>query len=138
MTHTLHNRRCNHSCCNISSENCSSINFCQVSSHIISLIRAESKSFRITFVAVHPSNRGAESRTRTGTGCLSPRDFKSLASTNSAIPAHILYGGGTRNRTGESRFCRPLPYHLAMPPKFMKYFKNFLCIYYCSIHVGWT
>ena len=24
--------------------------------------------------------------------------------------------GGTRIRTGESRFCRPLPYHLAMPP----------------------
>ena len=25
-------------------------------------------------------------------------------------------GGGNRTRTGESRFCRPLPYHLAMPP----------------------
>jgi hypothetical protein len=29
---------------------------------------------------------------------------------------HFL-GGATRIRTGESRFCRPLPYHLAMAPK---------------------
>jgi hypothetical protein len=28
--------------------------------------------------------------------------------------------GGTRIRTGESRFCRPLPYHLAMPPMVRK------------------
>ena len=26
------------------------------------------------------------------------------------------FGGGTRIRTGEWRFCRPLPYHLAIPP----------------------
>jgi hypothetical protein len=32
---------------------------------------------------------GAESRTRTGTG-KSPKDFKSFASTNSAIPATLL------------------------------------------------
>src|SRR5881409_144621 len=25
-------------------------------------------------------------------------------------------GGGDRNRTDESRFCRPLPYRLATPP----------------------
>ena len=31
---------------------------------------------------------GAEGRTRTGTG-LPPRDFKSLASTNSATPADL-------------------------------------------------
>ena len=30
---------------------------------------------------------GAGDRNRTGTGLLSPRDFKSLASTNSATPA---------------------------------------------------
>ena len=48
---------------------------------------------------------------------LGPRDFKSLASTNSAIPAHNHEnGGGNRNRTDESRICSPLPYHLAMPP----------------------
>ena len=26
-------------------------------------------------------------------------------------------GGGIRIRTGEWRFCRPLPYRLAMPPR---------------------
>jgi hypothetical protein len=29
-------------------------------------------------------------------------------------------GGGIRIRTGEYRLCRPLPYHLAMPPKKME------------------
>jgi hypothetical protein len=29
-------------------------------------------------------------------------------------------GGGIQIRTGEWRFCRPLPYHLAMPPKKME------------------
>ena len=28
----------------------------------------------------------------------------------------IVCGGGNQIRTGEWRFCRPLPYHLAMPP----------------------
>ena len=27
------------------------------------------------------------------------------------------FGGGTRVRTGEWRFCKPLPYHLAIPPR---------------------
>ncbi len=29
-------------------------------------------------------------------------------------------GGGSQSRTDELRFCRPLPYHLAMPPKKME------------------
>jgi hypothetical protein len=28
----------------------------------------------------------------------------------------VIIGGGNQIRTGEWRFCRPLPYHLAMPP----------------------
>ena len=32
--------------------------------------------------------------------------------------AGLRLGGGFRIRTGEWRFCRPLPYHLAKPPKF--------------------
>jgi hypothetical protein len=35
---------------------------------------------------------GAGGRNRTGTGLLDPRDFKSLASTNSATPAHRRHG----------------------------------------------
>jgi hypothetical protein len=34
-------------------------------------------------------------------------------------PCHF-YGGGIQIRTGVWRFCRPLPYHLAMPPKKME------------------
>jgi hypothetical protein len=30
---------------------------------------------------------------------------------------YFWIGGGIQIRTGEWRFCRPLPYHLAMPPK---------------------
>lgn len=30
----------------------------------------------------------------------------------------ISYGGTIQNRTGEWRFCRPLPYRLAMVPLF--------------------
>ena len=57
---------------------------------------------------------GAESRTRTGTS-LHSRDFKSLASTYSAIPAHHFWRRHPDLNRG-SRFCRPVPYHLAMPP----------------------
>ena len=28
----------------------------------------------------------------------------------------LLFGGATQTRTGESRICSPLPYHLAMAP----------------------
>ena len=35
--------------------------------------------------------------------------------TSCALP-HVIFGGDTRIWTGESGFCRPLPYHLAMSP----------------------
>ena len=48
-----------------------------------------------------PREESAEGRTRTGT-CKSTRDFKSLASTNSATSAFKdEIGGGDRNRTDE-------------------------------------
>ena len=31
-------------------------------------------------------------------------------------PLKVLFGGATQIRTGESRICSPLPYHLAMAP----------------------
>ncbi len=33
------------------------------------------------------------------------------------LQAFFNSGGGSQSRTDELRFCRPLPYHLAMPPK---------------------
>ena len=34
--------------------------------------------------------------------------------------SRVKFGGGFRIRTGEWRFCRPLPYHLAKPPEYFK------------------
>ncbi len=39
-----------------------------------------------------------------------PRDFQKRK------PREHFFGGATRNRTGESRICSPLPYRLAMAP----------------------
>ena len=40
----------------------------------------------------------------------------SLSRETQLVKFRTENGGGNRIRTGESRFCRPLPYHLAMPP----------------------
>ena len=41
----------------------------------------------------------------------------------------VLFGGATRNRTGESRICSPLPYRLAMAPykRFAPFGANRFC-----------
>ncbi len=51
---------------------------------------------------------------RTEGGCCQP--FQFLKKDGLPTEALAQVGGGTRIRTGESGFCRPLPYHLAMPP----------------------
>ena len=56
------------------------------------------------------NHNGARGRTRTGTGVLLPRDFKSLASTKFRHPGvnlriYIGCGGWGRNRTGVDGFA---------------------------------
>ena len=46
----------------------------------------------------------------------SPRDFKSLVSTNSTTPALTSWRRHPDSNRGWG-FCRPWPYHLAMSPK---------------------
>ena len=44
--------------------------------------------------------------------------FKTAAFNHSAISRFLKkIGGDTQIRTGESRLCRPTPYHLAMSPR---------------------
>ena len=69
--------------------------------------------FSILFIIIN----GARGRSRTGTVLL-PRDFKSLASTNSATRAHIKwYQWRLRSESNRrTRFCRPLHNHSATQP----------------------
>ena len=50
------------------------------------------------------------SRTSSCQGAASPKR------KTSAFAEVFLFGGATQTRTGESRICSPLPYHLAMAP----------------------
>lgn len=50
-------------------------------------------------VSVHSGEDGAGGRDRTGTGLVSPRDFKSLASANSATPAKQTGEKGSQPRS---------------------------------------
>ena len=79
------------------------------------------------------SGRRSAAQMRTGLRALrarSPADASIPPPKKDTPDGVSFFGGATRNRTGESRICSPLPYRLAMAPymRFAPFGANRFCM----------